>query len=54
MIYVCFGFGFLGERLEPEQVDALFKDCMGEENDDGEIQYAREYMFCFSYKYRVL
>lgn len=29
----------LGERLEQEQVDALFKDCLGEENDDGEIQY---------------
>jgi len=30
----------LGEALDQEQVDAVFKDCMGEENDDGEIQYA--------------
>jgi Ca2+-binding EF-hand superfamily protein len=30
----------LGETLDNEQVDAVFKDCMGEENDDGEIQYA--------------
>jgi len=30
----------LGERLEPEQVDAIFKDCVGPENEDGEIQYA--------------
>lgn len=32
----------LGEALQPEQVEALFKDCMGEENDDGEIQYTRK------------
>jgi len=30
----------LGEKLEPEQVDELFKDCVGNENEDGEIQYA--------------
>jgi len=30
----------LGEPLENEQVEVLFKDCMGEENDDGEIKYA--------------
>jgi len=30
----------LGECLEAEQVETVFKDCMGEENDDGEIQYA--------------
>jgi len=30
----------LGETLENEQVDSVFKDCMGEENDDGEVQYA--------------
>jgi len=29
----------LGEALDNEQVDAIFKDCMGEENDEGEIQY---------------
>jgi len=29
----------LGEALDNEQVEAIFKDCMGEENDDGEIQY---------------
>ncbi|XP_031624743.1 myosin light chain alkali isoform X1 [Contarinia nasturtii] len=29
----------LGEPLENEQVETLFKDCMGEENDDGEIKY---------------
>lgn len=33
----------LGENLDNDQVEAVFKDCMGEENDDGEIQYAREY-----------
>lgn len=36
----------LGETLTQEQVDAVFKDCMGEENDDGEIKYAREYREC--------
>lgn len=36
----------LGEQLDAEQVEAVFKDCMGEENDDGEIQYARKYI-CF-------
>ncbi|XP_055296136.1 myosin light chain alkali [Sitodiplosis mosellana] len=30
----------LGDPLEPEQVEAVFKDCMPEENDDGEIKYA--------------
>jgi len=30
----------LGEKLEPEEVDELFKDCVGPENEDGEIQYA--------------
>jgi myosin light chain 6 len=30
----------LGEPLENEQVEILFKDCMPEENDDGEIKYA--------------
>lgn len=34
---------FLGEPLDNEQVETVFKDCMPEENDDGEIQYAREY-----------
>lgn len=33
----------LGEALDAEQVEQVFKDCMGEENDDGEIQYARKY-----------
>jgi len=31
----------LGENLDNEQVEAVFKDCMGEENDDGEIKYAQ-------------
>lgn len=31
-----------GEQLDNDQVEAVFKDCMGEENDDGEIQYARK------------
>jgi len=30
----------LGEQLENEQVEAVFKDCMGEEDDDGNIKYA--------------
>lgn len=33
----------LGDPLDNEQVDACFKDCMPEENDDGEIKYVREY-----------
>jgi len=31
----------LGEPLENEQVEVLFTDCMGEENDDGEIKYGQ-------------
>lgn len=31
-----------GEPLDNEQVETLFKDCMGEENDDGEIKYGRK------------
>jgi len=31
----------LGEALDNEQVEAVFKDCMPEENDDGEIKYAQ-------------
>lgn len=34
----------LGETLTADQVDTVFKDCLGEENEDGEIKYARE---CF-------
>lgn len=34
---------FTGEALENEQVEAVFKDCMPEENEDGEIKYARKY-----------
>lgn len=30
----------LGEQLDSEQVETVFADCMGEENDEGEIQYA--------------
>lgn len=33
-----------GENLETEQVEAVFKDCMGEEDDDGNIKYARKYL----------
>jgi myosin light chain 6 len=29
----------LGEKLDNEQVDAVFKDCLGPENDDGDIEY---------------
>lgn len=32
-----------GETLDNEQVETVFKDCMPEENDDGEIKYARKY-----------
>lgn len=35
----------IGENLTNEQVDEVFKDCMGEEDDDGNIKYARKY-FC--------
>ena len=34
----------IGETLNEEQVDTLFAECMGEENDDGEVDYIRE---CF-------
>lgn len=29
--------------MDNDQVDEVFKDCMPEENDDGEILYTREY-----------
>ncbi|XP_017779504.1 PREDICTED: myosin light chain alkali-like isoform X2 [Nicrophorus vespilloides] len=29
----------LGEKLSDDQVEKLFDDCMGEENDEGEIDY---------------
>ena len=32
----------IGETLNEEQVDTLFAECMGEENDDGEIEYIRK------------
>lgn len=32
-----------GEALTQEQVDTLYAECMGEENDDGEIEYTRKY-----------
>lgn len=38
-----------GEALEPEQVETVFKDCMPEENDDGEIKYARKYQSHFAW-----
>lgn len=31
----------LGDPLEPEQVETVFKDCMPEENEDGEVKYAQ-------------
>lgn len=31
----------LGETLDNEEVETVFKDCMPEENDDGEIKYAQ-------------
>lgn len=34
----------LGETLTQEQVDEVFKDCLGEENDEGEIKYARKWL----------
>lgn len=40
-----FLFSKSGENLENEQVEAVFKDCMPEENEDGEIQYAREFSY---------
>lgn len=33
----------IGEQLDNEQVEAVFKDCMGEEDDEGQIKYARKY-----------
>lgn len=40
---MCRNIRRLGEPLDHEQVDEVFKDCMPEENDDGEILYTREY-----------
>lgn len=39
-----------GENLTNEQVDEVFKDCMGEEDEDGNIKYARKY--CLAYLQR--
>uniref|UniRef100_A0A1Q3FLK4 Myosin light chain alkali n=1 Tax=Culex tarsalis TaxID=7177 RepID=A0A1Q3FLK4_CULTA len=33
----------LGEKLERDELDDVFKDCMDPEDDDGNIPYAREY-----------
>ncbi|KAB0790604.1 hypothetical protein PPYR_05255 [Photinus pyralis] len=30
----------LGEKLSEAEVDTLFEDCMGEEDDEGQIEYA--------------
>lgn len=32
-----------GEKLDDEEVQEVFKDCMDAEDDDGQIPYAREY-----------
>lgn len=45
-----FFFCISGEALEPEQVDAVFKDCMGEEDEDGNIKYARKYFTLNSFQ----
>jgi len=34
---------FLGEKLEDEQVNEVFADCLDPEDDDGNIFYARKY-----------
>lgn len=33
----------LGEKLTEAQVDEVFEDHMGEEDDDGNIEYVRKY-----------
>lgn len=33
----------IGEKLDDEQVEALFKDCVDPEDDEGYIPYARKY-----------
>ncbi|KAF2887796.1 hypothetical protein ILUMI_18377, partial [Ignelater luminosus] len=35
----------LGEKLTEPEVDVLFRDCMGEEDDEGQIDYIRKYYF---------
>lgn len=37
-----FAFGISGETLDNEQVETVFKDCMPEEDDDGNIKYGRK------------
>lgn len=32
----------LGEELEEKEVDAVFKDCMGEVDDEGTFDYIRK------------
>lgn len=39
----------LGERLTDDEADAIFKDCLGPEDDDGFIQYARKYFSMLSW-----
>lgn len=33
--------------METDQVETVFKDCMPEENEDGEILYSRKFHFRF-------
>lgn len=40
---------FSGEALDNEQVETCFKDCMGEEDDDGNIKYARKFFVIAHY-----
>lgn len=35
----------LGERLSDSECDEVLKDCMDPEDDDGQIPYARKYLF---------
>lgn len=40
---LTYALSALGEALSQEQIDEVMADCMGEENDEGEVVYARKY-----------
>lgn len=40
---LTYALSALGEPLSQDQIDEVMADCMGEENDDGEVVYARKY-----------
>lgn len=44
----------LGEKLSEEDIDELMTDCLDEENDEGEIEYTRKYLFHFLNGYFIV